>query len=319
MKTPEEVMAIFAAMPAKKKENPFWGYGWEEKENGSKAIKIVDSYGGKLCFNETRKTLRKVRDFFRLFYESFKTEAQVLCISDKDAKKLKDLGAPVLTTGQIGPYGVVVFVLPQDNHMGTTVISESFWQKHIVGNGITPVARIHSHHVLDPYQSGTDYSTLNSGSLEIVLGHIFEEPLAMCYWLDVPGTDVKAHTFVAQEDIDSGVFATVPWQFNGKRYVMPDDSITCEDMYQYGYNGNSMYPVRKEVAFDLMDKGNITVFLLYEDGTEAEAENAWQIAAHADKGGIFGVHKKEWYAIQTLFDRKTFLNSLAGDKPVQSN
>ena len=318
MKTPEEVMAIFAAMPAKKKVNPFWSYAWDEKENGN-MLRIVDSYGGKLCFNETRKTLRKVRDFFRLFYESFKTEAQVLCISDKDAKKLKDIGVPVLTTGQIGPYGVTVFVLPQDNHMGTTVVSEGFWQKYIVGNDITPVARIHSHHVLDPYQSGTDYSTLNSGSLEIVLGDIFDEPLAMCYWLDVLGTDIKANTFVAQEDIDNGVFATVPWQFNGKRYTVPDISITYEDMCQYGYNRENMYPIRKETAFDLMDKGNVTVFLLYEDGTEAEAETSCQIAAHAGTGGIFGVRKKEWESIQSAFNRKMFLNSLAGEKPVQSN
>lgn len=318
MKTPEEVMAIFAAMPAKKKVNPFWSYAWDEKENGN-MLRIVDSYGGKLCFNETRKTLRKVRDFFRLFYESFKTEAQVLCISDKDAKKLKDIGIPVLTTGQIGPYGVTVFVLPQDNHMGTTVVSEGFWQKYIVGNDITPVARIHSHHVLDPYQSGTDYSTLNSGSLEIVLGHIFDEPLAMCYWLDVPGTDIKANTFVAQEDIDNGVFATVPWQFNGKRYTVPDISVTNEDMRQYGYEWDGMLPLKKEAAVKLMDEGNIAVFLLYQDGTEAEAENIQQIEVHANAGGIFGVHKKEWEDVWTLLDRKTFLNSLAGKKPEKSN
>ena len=53
MKTPEEVKAIFAAMPAKKKVNPFWSYAWDEKENGN-MLRIVDSYSGKLCFNETR-------------------------------------------------------------------------------------------------------------------------------------------------------------------------------------------------------------------------------------------------------------------------
>lgn len=298
MKTPEEMAAIFAAMPSKKKKNPYWNHSFKPVEGG-KVFRISDSYGGKLCFNESRKTLKKIRDFFRLFYESFKTEAQVLCIGDKDAKKLKNLGIPVLTTGQIGPYGVTVFVLPQDNHMGTTVISEAFWQKYIVSNNIVPVARVHSHHILDPYQSGTDYSTLNSGSLEIVLGHIFEEPLAMCYWLDVPGTDIKANTFVAKEK--DGVFVTVPHQFNGQKDLVPDDSITHEDMLDYGYGWPGMFPLRKDKTVEIFEKNLSPVYFLYEDGTEAEVGSVPDIIQHDTGGGIFGIHKTDWQKIAGLF------------------
>ena len=63
----------------------------------------------------------------------------------------------------------------------------------------------------------TDYSTLNSGTLEMVLGKIFEEPLYLCYWLDVPGTDIKAQTFLVRENkrLDNGDFLCVPHKFNG--------------------------------------------------------------------------------------------------------
>lgn len=298
MKTPEEMAVFFAAMPSKKKENPYWKYSFEPVEGG-KVFRINDSYDGELCFNETRKTLRKIRDFFRLFYESFHTEAQVLCIGDKDVNKLKNLGVPILTTGQIGPYGVTVFVLPQDNHMGTTVISEAFWQKYIVGNDIVPVARVHSHHILDPYQSSTDYSTLNSGSLEIVLGHIFEEPLAMCYWLDVPRTDIKANTFVAKE-VDN-TFMTVPHQFNGRKNIVPDDSITCEDMIDYGYPWKGMLPLRKDKAVEIFEENLVTVYALYDNGTESEVHDISEIVKHDEGGGLFGIGRIDWEKITGLF------------------
>lgn len=297
MKTPEEMAAFFAAMPSKKKENPFWKY----TERAGKEPTIVDSYGGEICFNESVKTLRKIRDFFRLFYESFGTEAQVLCVSSADSKKLKDIGVPLLTTGQIGGYGVEVFVLPQDNHMGTTVISEGFWQKYIIGNGIIPVARVHSHHILDPYQSWTDYSTLNSGSLEIVLGHVFDDELAMCYWLDVSGTDIKANTFVAKE-MTGGVFTVVPHRFNGPKEEVvikaipdpPDESITYKDMFDYGYKWTGMLPLRAEKALAIYNERIITVYFLNQDGTEAEVEDVADIMTHDMKGGIFGIHKEDW-------------------------
>ena len=93
----------------------------------------------------------------------------------------------MLEYGQIWPFEVTVLVLPQDNSMGNTVLSEAFWQDRIIGQNIRPVARIHSHHIFDAYQSMTDYSTLNSGTLEIVIGKIMNAKLSLCYWLDVPG------------------------------------------------------------------------------------------------------------------------------------
>lgn len=302
MKTPEEMADIFAAMPSKKKENPFWQFHDSDGQTAGITDRnqsfISDIHGGELCFNNSTATLRKIRDFFRRFYESFNTEAQVLCIGDKDAKVLSDIGIPVLTTGQIGPYSVTVFVLPQDNHTGLSVVSEAFWQRYIAANGIVPVARVHSHHVLDPYQSSVDYSSLNSGSLEIVIGHIFDEPLHICYWLDVPGTDIKVNTFVASEHTEGMVFAVVPHRFNGMKdasaETVPDSSITYDEMCEYGYDWDGMFPLRKEKAMELFSHGMVTVYFLYEDNTEAEVDDPADIEQHDAGGGIFGVHKESW-------------------------
>lgn len=236
MKTPEEMAEYFRSMPSIKKEsNPYWDFDTEN--NGILAkftIPHPDSDEMRKSLDlshdtESMETLRKVREFFRRFYESFRSEAQVLCLTMEDADKLMEIGIPILTTGQIGPHEIAVMVLPQDNHMGTSVISEWFWQERIIAAGIKPVARIHSHHVLNPYQSFTDYSTLNSGTLEIVIGKIDHEELNICYWLDVPGTDIKSQTFVAREKED-GMFEVFPHVFN-KRAVDkdPKDELSTDD------------------------------------------------------------------------------------------
>ena len=225
MKTAEEMMEYFRSMPKKKTEsNPYWEFDDESKHINAvlynkKIYKLFD-------LEESKSTLQKVREFFRRYYESFHSEAQVLCVIPKDGEKLASIGVPVLTQGQIGPFEVTVMVLPQDNHAGTSVISEWFWQYRIINAGIKPVVRIHSHHILDPYQSMTDYSTLNSGTLEMVIGRIDKEELYVCYWLDVPGTDNKSYTCIACEN-KLGDFVYRQHQFHKQQItgIKLDDAV----------------------------------------------------------------------------------------------
>lgn len=214
MKTPEEMAEYFRSMPSKRKPNPYWKFRdglIGIPDDGDHALRDAVAE----FLPSSVQLLGAVREFFRRYYESFGSEAQVLCVTPNDCVKLISIGMPILGGGKIGPYDVVVMVLPQDNHMGTSVVSERFWNEQIAGNGIVPVARIHSHHVLEPYQSGTDYASLNSGTLEMVMGRIMDEALNLCYWLDVPGTDIKAQTFLALEDLESKDFTVVPHAFNG--------------------------------------------------------------------------------------------------------
>ena len=194
----EAAMAFFKSMPKKEiTPNPY--YTFDENEG----IRCVNT-GKTFQVDDQLKVLTVIREYFRRVYEAFGTEAQVLLVSrdNGDAKKLRDIRLPEIAGDEdlqfIGT-SVSIFVLPQVNTPVNSSVSERFWQQYIVGNDIIPVARIHSHHVLDAYQSATDYSTLNSGSLEMVLGHITSDDLCTAYWLDEKGKDTKENVFSAVE------------------------------------------------------------------------------------------------------------------------
>ena len=75
---------------------------------------------------------------------------------------------------------------------------------------------------------------------------------------------------------------------------MPDDSISVDEMKEYGYDWGGMLPMREEAAAEVMK--SCTVYRLYGDNTEGMVMDANDLKAHAAKGGIFGVEKVEWTA-----------------------
>lgn len=202
--TREEQMAYFASMPRKEKTNPYW-----ELKSG-----IIVGFNGTeesiMTMSGNKPLLNCVRQYFRNVYHSFHTEAQVLCVAKEDAGKLEGLGIPKLSSKnlELCKIPVDIFVLPQQNTAVNSTISEWFWQEAIVSKGIIPVARIHSHHILEAYQSATDYSTLNSNSLEMVMGRIEDDLMQVAFWLDKHGTDTKA-TVIRVTEIKPDVFDRV--------------------------------------------------------------------------------------------------------------
>ena len=78
---------------------------------------------------------------------------------------------------------------------------------------------------------------------------------------------------------------------------LPDPSITVKDMQEYGYKWDGMLPLKEEAALHLYDKEDMQIFLLYEDGSESITDSTEDIKAHAEKGGIFGIHKEDWNAL----------------------
>ena len=191
MKTQAEMMAYFASMPKKKRINPYWAFDPEKK-----CIVTAEKPEKVLQIEKSVDLLKGVRQYFRNVFQSYKSEAQVLCVTEKDQKKLTALGIPELRCPDkeqwtLGDIRVHVMVLPQYNTAATSQIDEAFWQHRIIDNQIVPVARIHSHHILEAYQSSTDYRTLNSNSLEIVMGRIEDSLLQAAFWLDQHGTNTK--------------------------------------------------------------------------------------------------------------------------------
>ncbi len=92
---------------------------------------------------------------------------------------------------------------------------------------------------------------------------------------------------------------------------LPDPSIRVKDMQEYGYSWDGMLPLKEEAALHLYDKEDMQIFLLHEDGSESIPENAEDIKAHAEKGGIFGVHKEDWNA---LTEYRAMKEELAGSE-----
>ncbi len=73
---------------------------------------------------------------------------------------------------------------------------------------------------------------------------------------------------------------------------LPDDTISTDEMKSYGYAWGGMLPMDESAALKVMQSCN--VYLLYSDNTEGLVTDKSEIAAHAAKGGIFGVEKVEW-------------------------
>ena len=84
-------------------------------------------------------------------------------------------------------------------------------------------------------------------------------------------------------------------EFRSNPTLMPDTSITVEEMEKYGYNDYSdMLPLDMYRAIELYNQG-LTVFVLHADATEVEVEDIKDFERHGAYGGIFGIEKRDWY------------------------
>lgn len=75
---------------------------------------------------------------------------------------------------------------------------------------------------------------------------------------------------------------------------MPDETISVDEMKEYGYAWGGMLPMREEAAAEI-GKGH-TIYRLYGDNTEGMVMDMSEIREHAAQGGIFGIEKAEWIA-----------------------
>ena len=95
---------------------------------------------------------------------------------------------------------------------------------------------------------------------------------------------------------------------------LPDPSITVSDMQEYGYTWDGMLPLKEEAALRLYEKEDMQIFLLHADGSESIPDSPEDIKAHAEKGGIFGVHKEDWNALTEYRAMKEELAAGAPEK-----
>ncbi|PWJ22719.1 uncharacterized protein DUF4316 [Faecalicatena orotica] len=77
-------------------------------------------------------------------------------------------------------------------------------------------------------------------------------------------------------------------------YPMPDPTVSIDDRNAYGYTADELLPLSKERAAELWEQ-DLTVYLLYEDNTEAMAFDREDIDNH---DGLFSIEKTDWLALQ---------------------
>lgn len=173
----EALKVLISSKPVVYKENPLYSY--DEVNDTIRGVNIVQEFA----------LFDVIKEYFKQVYDAFMSEAQVLVVTKDDSQKLPHI--PRLPTD----LNLDILVLPQVNSWGNTSVSEVQWQNDIVGQDIVPLMRVHSHHTLNAYQSSTDYNSLNSGSLEVVLGDIYSDNYQIAYWLDERGKDTKQNVW----------------------------------------------------------------------------------------------------------------------------
>lgn len=75
---------------------------------------------------------------------------------------------------------------------------------------------------------------------------------------------------------------------------LPDPTLSFQQMVCYGYADSDMLPLSKDRAAELMER-DITVYMLYRDGTDAMAFDTADIVNH---DGLFGITRDEWQRVK---------------------
>ena len=76
--------------------------------------------------------------------------------------------------------------------------------------------------------------------------------------------------------------------------LMPDPTLTVDDMRSYGYLDGDMLPLSKDRALELLEH-DITVYMLHPGNTEEMVFEAEDIIKH---DGMFGITRPDWDAVK---------------------
>lgn len=85
---------------------------------------------------------------------------------------------------------------------------------------------------------------------------------------------------------------------------LPDENISIDDRNAFGYTSNELLPLTEEKALEFFDNEVAAVFLLYEDNTEGQANERFEIENHK---GIFGIETQDWEKIVAIQERTASL------------
>lgn len=117
------------------------------------------------------------------------------------------------------------------------------------------------------------------------------------YGSDVAGVIVDEKGVLYAQEIFDGFTPEVIEQIQlaaAPVEVMPDPSVSVDDMVEYGYSYMGMVPLKADAAEGLYKEGNMLLYALHPDGTESVIGNEKQFQRHKQNGGLFAVDKQDW-------------------------
>jgi hypothetical protein len=131
------------------------------------------------------------------------------------------------------------------------------------------------------------------------VAHINTDRTVDFYDKDMPD-DVKAKIIKTAESPDTWAFGfdsapereTVQRKETTLDLSLPDPNWTVAEMFEYGYKREDMFPLSVGRAVELFDAGH-TIYLLYDDNTEAVAFDRDEIITFSSDG-FCGITKTDW-------------------------
>lgn len=179
--------------------------------------------------------------------------------------------------------GIVAIPMISEEQQKQTVLEEKSSIVNENTSGMAVVGHIGTWHTID-------HKEIDGHTFWLMEHDTFGDD-ASCIIVDERGELVLSHIYDGFDEntVDLLRLEVVPVE------KMPDDSISVEEMKQYGYKWGGMLPMREEAAAEVMK--SCQIYRLYGDDTEGLVLDAKEIKDHAAKGGIFGVEKAEWTAM----------------------
>ena len=117
------------------------------------------------------------------------------------------------------------------------------------------------------------------------------------YGSDVAGVIVDEKGVLYAQEIFDGFTPEVIEQIQlatAPVEVMPDPSVSVDDMIAYGYSYMGMLPLKADAAEGQYEAGNMLIYALHPDGTESVIGSEKQFQRHKQNGGLFAVDKQDW-------------------------
>ena len=132
-----------------------------------------------------------------------------------------------------------------------------------------------------------------NGIAYFLLEHEEHGDEAACVIVDSDGKLVLDDVWNGFDDLKEHFDSLEPVAATEKAPI-PDPDVSIADRNAYGYLSDELLPLSKERAAELFEQ-DLTVYLLYEDNTEAMAFDREDIDNHS---GLFGIEKADWLDLQ---------------------